>query len=240
MRGDCLFCWYWWNWWPSLFKLSLCERWLFVLLIFVKLIIITVEAFFRWEVIVCFVDICGIDDHYSVGNDRSPNASGNCGWRVRSTLYSPVRRVTVVRRLNETRFGPKKKVIPKKSRHFLMHWMSVKLPNNFQMCEHSWTCRFHIIVERIQISYFLALSRVARFYATTEQKFIHSFWNALRIRRKINQLQSSCYTSSINYTTQSNPWICRYRFNGKVFLIFSVSSLIHVKFKKKYSRVSYI
>jgi AraC-like DNA-binding protein len=61
----------------------------------------------------------------------------------------------------------------------------------------------------IRISYFLALSRVARFYATAEQKFIHSFWNALRIRRKINQLhQSSCYASSIYYTTQNNPWIC--------------------------------
>jgi Zn-dependent protease with chaperone function len=44
------------------------------------------------------------------------------------------------------------------------------------------------IVERIRISYFLALSRVARFYATTEQKLIDSFWNALRIRRKINFL----------------------------------------------------
>ena len=87
---------------------------------------------------------------------------------------------------------------------------------------------------------FLALSRVARFYATTEQKLIHSFWNALRIRRKINQLhQSSCYTSSIYYTTQNNPWICRYRFNGKVFLIFSVSPLIHVKLKKS-TVVSYI
>jgi hypothetical protein len=77
-----------------------------------------------------------------------------------------------------------------------------------------------------------AYSRVARFYATTEQKLItgNSFWNSLR---KINQLhQSSCYTSSIYYTTQNNPWICRYRFNGKVFLIFSVSSLIHVKIKK--------
>jgi hypothetical protein len=30
------------------------------------------------------------------------------------------------------------------SRHFLMHWMSVKLPDNFQMREHSWPCRFHI------------------------------------------------------------------------------------------------
>ena len=28
----------------------------------------------------------------------------------------------------------------------LMHWMSVKLPDNFQMREHSWPCRFHITV----------------------------------------------------------------------------------------------
>ena len=35
--------------------------------------------------------------HHSVGNDRSPNASGNFGWRVRSALYLPVWRVTVVR-----------------------------------------------------------------------------------------------------------------------------------------------
>ena len=52
------------------------------------------------------------------------------------------------------------------------------------------------------------------------------FWNALRIRMKINQLhQSLCYTgtSSIYYTTQNNSWICRYRFNGKVFWFFSVS-----------------
>jgi hypothetical protein len=62
---------------------------------------------------------------------------------------------------------------------------------------------------------------------------IHSFWNALRICRKINQLhQSSFYTSSIYYTTQNNPWICQYRFNGKVFLIFSVSPLRHIKLKK--------
>jgi hypothetical protein len=33
---------------------------------------------------------------------------------------------------------------PKKSLHFLMHWMSVKLPDNFQICEHSWPCLFHI------------------------------------------------------------------------------------------------
>ena len=31
------------------------------------------------------------------------------------------------------------------------------------------------IEERIRISYFLALSRMERFYATTEQKLIHSF-----------------------------------------------------------------
>jgi hypothetical protein len=29
--------------------------------------------------------------------------------------------------------------LPKKSRHFFM-----KLPDNFQMREHSWPCRFHI------------------------------------------------------------------------------------------------
>ena len=75
---------------------------------------------------------------------------------------------------------------------------------------------------------------MARFYATTEQKLINSFWNALRIRRKIKQLhQSSCYTLSIYYTTQNNPWICQYRINGKVFLIFSVSALIHIKLRKR-------
>jgi hypothetical protein len=25
-----------------------------------------------------------------------------------------------------------------------MHWMSVKLPDNFEMRQHSWPCRFHI------------------------------------------------------------------------------------------------
>jgi hypothetical protein len=28
-----------------------------------------------------------------------------------------------------------------------MHWMSVKLPDNFQMREHSWPCWFHIITD---------------------------------------------------------------------------------------------
>ena len=70
------------------------------------------------------------------------------------------------------------------------------------------------IVGRIWISYCLALSRVARFYATTEQKLILSFWNALRFRRKINQLhQSSCYTSSIYYIILSQKW--RLRFNSR-------------------------
>jgi hypothetical protein len=60
------------------------------------------------------------------------------------------------------------------------------------------------MVERIRISYFLALSRMARLYATTEQHLILSFCNALRFRRKINQLhQSSCYASSIYYNTQT-------------------------------------
>jgi hypothetical protein len=34
---------------------------------------------------------------------------------------------------------------PKKSRHVFMHWMSVNLPDNFQIREHSLPCLFHII-----------------------------------------------------------------------------------------------
>jgi hypothetical protein len=97
-----------------------------------------------------------------------------------------------------------------------------------------YSLKQEFIYSRKDSTYFLALSRVVRFYATTEQKLINSFWNALRIRRKINQLhQSSCYTSSIYYSTQNNPWICRYRFNGNVFGFFYVSPLIHVKLNKK-------
>jgi hypothetical protein len=35
-----------------------------------------------------------------------------------------------------------------------MHWMSVKLPDNFQMREHSWPCRFHIKVNKLVICEF--------------------------------------------------------------------------------------
>ena len=52
-------------------------------------------------------------------------------------------------RLNETRFGPNKKSSPiylgPKNLNTLMHWMSVKLSDNFQMREHSWPCRFHTL-----------------------------------------------------------------------------------------------
>ena len=75
---------------------------------------------------------------------------------------------------------------------------------------------------------------MARFYATTEQNLIDSFWNALRISRKINQLhQSLWYTSSIYYTTQNNPWICRYRFNGKDFWFFFCITPHTRKIKKR-------
>ena len=76
MRGDCLFCWYWWNWWPLLVKLSFCLQW-------VKmggdclfcwywwnwwLSLLKLSCFcsvrYLWEVIVFFIDIGGIDDHY--------------------------------------------------------------------------------------------------------------------------------------------------------------------------------
>jgi hypothetical protein len=41
------------------------------------------------------------------------------------------------------------------------------------------------VVERIRISYFLTLSRVAMFYATTEQKLIHSFKEYLKLLNRL-------------------------------------------------------
>ena len=38
---------------------------------------------------------------------NSPKASGNFGWRVTSTLYSPVWRVTVVRRVGTLKRSPR-------------------------------------------------------------------------------------------------------------------------------------
>ena len=49
-----------------------------------------IYTFFRWRIYVQ----CG---KWPLAN--SPKASGNFGWRVRSTLYSLVWRVTVVRRV---------------------------------------------------------------------------------------------------------------------------------------------
>jgi hypothetical protein len=89
------------------------------------------------------------------------------------------------------------------------------------------------IVERIQISYFLALSHVARLYATTEQKLIHSFCNALRIRRKttnytkvhvIHRLYTTLYKTILGFADIGSM--------EKFFWFFSVSPLIHVKYKK--------
>ena len=53
--------------------------------------------------------------------------------------------------LNETRFYPKKKssqtcLGPKNIDTILMHWMSLKSADNFQIREHSWSRLFHINV----------------------------------------------------------------------------------------------
>jgi len=53
--------------------------------------------------------------------------------------------------LNKTKFDPKKSVPnisrPKKNLGtILMHWMGVKLADNFQIRKHSWQCLFHIIM----------------------------------------------------------------------------------------------
>ena len=51
---------------------------------------------------------------------------------------------------NFANFDPKK-VVPDISRPknidtILIHWMSVKSADNFQIREHSWPCLFHIII----------------------------------------------------------------------------------------------
>jgi hypothetical protein len=69
---------------------------------------------------------------------------------------------------------------------------------------------------------------LARFYATTEQKLIHSFSDALRICRKINQLhQSLCYTKNVHrlYTTLHKT-ILRFADIGSMIGFFVLSFLI--------------
>jgi hypothetical protein len=108
-------------------------------------------------------------------------------------------------RLNETRFGPKKVVPnisrPKKSRHFLLHWMSVKLTDNFQMREHSWPCRFHIIfspasdgsslytITNIEVVYLLYTSVPTLFKPFQSQLLGHSRYpaNNLVCNSRINR-----------------------------------------------------
>jgi hypothetical protein len=60
---------------------------------------------------------------------------------------------------------------PNKSRHFLMHWMSVKLPDYFQMCEHSWPCRFHIMrVECVSVLHGTCLQSVENVFI---RQYVH-------------------------------------------------------------------
>jgi hypothetical protein len=51
---------------------------------------------------------------------------------------------------------------------------------------------------------------------------IQGYWILKRSRHVCDNINiCQCIewdASSIYYTTQNNPWICRYRFNGKVFL----------------------
>jgi hypothetical protein len=61
--------------------------------------------------------------------------------------------------------------------HFLMHWMSVKLPDNFQMREHSWPCRFHIIYSNNCI-FICKLSEI--------------YWGRHIFRADSSLIQSSC------------------------------------------------
>jgi len=46
---------------------------------------------------------------------------------------------------------------PKNLDTILMHWMSVKLADNFQIREHSWPCLFHISARGDNLNTFQSL-----------------------------------------------------------------------------------
>jgi len=55
-----------------------------------------------------------------------------------------------------------------------MHWMSVKLADNFQIRELSWSCRFHITI------WFLHQKRLSRnvkcLLSNEINRFLHEAW----------------------------------------------------------------
>ena len=69
------------------------------------------------------------------------------------------------------------------------------------------------------------------------EKGQYSYFQLLNIKNVFQHYielhQSLWYTSSIYYTTQNNPWICRYRFNGKDFWFFFCITPHTRKIKKR-------
>jgi hypothetical protein len=141
----------------------------------------------------------------------------------------------------ETRFGPKKNFPnisrPKKSQHFLLHWMSVKLPDNFQMREHSWACRFHInntfITHRFRVSVVSDVSERVRDFRITSALYVKKILSVLvcyteRVYKASNfcthfMLLRACWRSHINWQLiikrRGDPevsyplWYVRYHWN---------------------------
>ena len=84
---------------------------------------------------------------------------------------------------------------PKNLDTILMHWMSVKLADNFQLCEHSWPCLFHIIY--IHLKY--TIIRVTYAILDCSVVVVHNYQRCVSAFCSILFYLMSC--SSIPYNT---------------------------------------
>ena len=89
------------------------------------------------------------------------------------------------------------------------------------------------IVERIRISYFFALSRITRFYATTMQKFIHSCLENSQENQPITPKFVLYIVYILHYTKQSLDLPISIGSMEKGFLIFFCITPCTRKIKKK-------
>jgi hypothetical protein len=120
-----------------------------------------------------------------------------------------------------------------------MHWMSVKLPDNFQMREHSWPCRFHIIrfmIENKIDSHEMwkcadpmageANSMVSVYITLCRWTATSNFINAVKRQRNLGL--------SAVYTGEKSVWQVEHRTNASPFVeglrqfYISVYSCLHL------------
>ena len=95
-----------------------------------------------------------------------------------------------------------------------MHWMSVKLPDIFQMREHSWPCRFHIKVNELVID--STITKSCTFYDVC---LFFSSLSIVSIFVNVEKIQSALPTSN-------NLFTGIYRCCSSIYSIFK----IHLKY----------